>query len=298
MITLTRFNIAEFDEIYNYVHPLLRIPGQGRNRSLPPKDMLLVALTYIDTGSKYSIIAQIFTIDESLAWRTIQWTIRAIAKPLVTKYCIMPIQLDDNELHFIHFPQAVGAIDTSFILINKPEDRQEQRKNWSFKHEACGVKIECLIRPNGLCTLFQVNIPGSVHDITIFKESHWLENCLTFQRTMQNGLVVPGHLPVLFDKGYTGLNTQGYPEAIVTIRKPTGRDLSPQEIEINSKIESDRAVVENYFGRLKSNCGILATKYRGDRFKLFPAIMETCIALTNFYISRHPLRRNEQQDQG
>ena len=239
-----------------------------------------------------------FNIDESLVYRTIEFTIRMISKPLVAKFCVMPIQLKQDEPHFRNFPNAVGALDTTFILINKPASHDEQKKNWPFKHNRCGMKIQCLVRPNGLCALFQAGIPGSIHDITIFKESKWLENCLTIPVTMQNGVRIDRHLPVLFDKGYTGLNSQGYPEAIVTLRKPIGRDLNPQEIALNSKIESDRSIVENYFGRLKSNFGILANQYRGDRFKMLPAIMETCIALTNFYNTKHPLRREHQEDQG
>ena len=298
LITLTRFDSLEFDEIYEACKLVLRIPGQGRNHALFPKDMLLVTLTYLASGSKFSLIGQMFNIDKSLVYRTIHFTIRQIARPLVSKFCVMPIQLKPDEPHFANFPNAVGAIDTTFILINKPGSHEEQKKNWSFKHGRCGVKIQALVRPNGLCALFQAGIQGSVHDLTAFKESHWLERCLTVPVTMQNGVRVERHLSVLFDKGYTGLNAQGYPEAIVTIKKPAGRDLTQQELAVNSKIESDRVIVENYFGRLKSNFGVLAQQYRGDRFKLLPAIMETCIALNNFYNSKHPLRMEHQQDQG
>ena len=71
--------------------------------------------------------------------------------------------------------QAVGAIGTTFILINKPGSHDDQKKNWSFKHGQCGVKIQALVRPNGLCALFQVGIQGSVHDLTALKESLWLD---------------------------------------------------------------------------------------------------------------------------
>ena len=298
LITLTRFDNLEFDEIYKACKLVLRIPGQGRNHSLFPKDMLLVTLTYLASGSKFSLTAQMFNIDESLVYRTIHFTVRQIARPLVAKFCVMQIQLKRDEPHFSNFPNAVGAIDTTFILINKPGSHDDQKKNWSFKHGQCGVKIQALVRPNGLCALFQVGIQGSVHDLTALKESLWLDWCLTIRVTVQNGVRVDRHLPVLFDKGYTGLNSQGYPEAIVTIKKPTGRDLTQQELAINSKIESDRVIVENYFGRLKSNFGVLAQQYRGDRFKLLQEIMETCIALNNFYNSKHPLRMEHQQDQG
>ena len=48
-----------------------------------------------------------------------------------------------------------------------------------------------------------------------------------------NNARVTHHYPCLFDKGYTGINAF-YQEAIVTIRKPVGRDLPPEQNEINN----------------------------------------------------------------
>ncbi|KAH0789259.1 hypothetical protein GPJ56_006810 [Histomonas meleagridis] len=125
----------------------------------------------------------------------------------------------------------------------------------------------------------------------------WLERFLSVHMTMQNGTQIVRHFRVLFKKGYTGLNSQGYPEAIVTIKKPIGRDLTQEEIATNTRIERDRVIVENYFGRLKSDFGFLRQQYSSDRSKSFPSIMAICIALNNFYISEHPLRVAHQQNQ-
>ena len=100
LITLTRFDNLEFDEIYKACKLVLRIPGQGRNHSLFPKDMLLVTLTYLASGSKFNLIAQMFNWDESLVYRTIHFTVRQITRPLVAKFCVMPIQLKPDEPHF------------------------------------------------------------------------------------------------------------------------------------------------------------------------------------------------------
>ena len=293
--TLTRFDLIEFQKITDICIPHLHRSGKGKQFSLNPIDMLLVTFTFLTTGYKYKILSQIFHLDDSLICRTIKFTIKNISKPLVDNFCNLKLYLEPNEERFQNFPNAIGAIDTSFILIEKPGLREEQKKNWSYKHGSCGVKIQCLVRPNGLCTMFKVNVPGSIHDITIFKESGWLEK-LAIPVQMPNGTTITSHMQVLFDKGYTGLNNQGYPEAIVTIKKPIGRELNQQEIEINHKIESDRVLVENYFGRMKTIFAVTAGRFRGERGKFLTNILETCIALTNYNILLHPLR-NEYEPQ-
>ena len=282
--TLTRFTIEELKKIFEICSPHLHRPGRGRQFELIPVDMMLLTLTFLTTGSRYQIISNMFQLDDSLVCRTIHFTIERIAKPLILYFCQLPIYLDSNEKHFNYFPNAIGAIDTTFILMEKPTCREEQQRNWSYKHGTCGVKIQGLIRPNGLCTMFVANVPGSKHDIKIFNESGWLEK-FVIPVEMPNGTRITSHLPVLFDKGYTGLNSQGFPEAIVTIKKPIGRDLTPQELEVNHRIESDRVIVENYFGRMKTIFGVMAGKFRGNREDYLTNIMEVCIALTNYHIS-------------
>ena len=129
-------------------------------------------------------------------------------------------------------------------------------------------------------------------DLNVLKESGWIEK-FTLPIEMPNGTRITRRLPVLLNKGYTGLNNQGYPEAIVTIKKPIGRDLTPQEQEVNHLIESDRAIVENYFGRMKTIFGVTAGRFRGNRENFLTNIMEICIALTNYHITLHPLRNED-----
>ena len=154
LITLTRININEFHTIFEACQLVFENTGQGRKHVLAPKDMLLITLTYLASGSKFSLIGQIFNIKESLVYRTIHFTIHRIARPLVAKFCVMPIQLTPEELHFQNFPNAVGAIDTTFILINKPDSKEEQKRNWSFKHGMCGVKIQARSSKRSLYTFF------------------------------------------------------------------------------------------------------------------------------------------------
>lgn len=290
---LTRFNLNEFNQIYQVCEKSLSPKGRGRRSKLDPRDKLLITLTYLATGSKLAVMSSLFGKPQTSIYNILSSTINAIHRPLISRFFSMNTNLNENELHFRYFPNAVGAIDTTYIDISKPINRDEQRQNWSVKHGRCGVKIQALVRPNGLCTCFYGFIRGSVHDIAVFRSSNWLEQKLSFQTNLPNGAVLRSHYPVLFDKGYTGLQSQGYPEAIVTIRKPIGRELTAQEQQFNNNVESDRAIVENYFGRMKILFGIIANRYRGDRHLNLMYIIGICLSLTNFYNSIHPMRGNE-----
>lgn len=290
---LTRFSINEFNQILSICENSMIKTGRGRRSKLTPKDKLFVTLTYIASGSTLKKMNNLFGISVSTVFRVIDSTINSIYQPLTNHFFNNHITLDDDELHFQYFPNAVGAIDTTIIHISKPEDREEQRQNWSFKHACCSVKIQVLVRPNGICTCFYGFKRGAEHDLIVFRSSKWLDQKLFYQTPLPNGTFIRGHYPALFDKGYTGLNAQGYHEAIITLRKPIGRELTQQEINYNNKVESDRAIVENFFGRVKTLFGIIANRYRGDRNLNLEKIIGVCLSLTNFYNSLHPMRSNQ-----
>lgn len=116
-----------------------------------------------------------------------------------------------------------------------------------------------------------------------------------YEETLPNGSKVKKHYTLLFDKGYTGVNRY-FPEAIVTQKNPIGRDLTSQENEYNHDVESDRVIVENFFGRMRVKCGILASKFRSDR-DILPNVARICVVLTNLHTRDQPLRANETQTQ-
>ena len=292
---LTRFDVEEFNNLFVFCNSSIDYTSRGRNYSISPIDMLLITLTYLSSGMTYDRLAITFKISRSQAVRVVKFILKSIREPLINRFLGHPVQLREDELHFRNYANAVGAIDTTVIPILKPMDKEIQKKYYSQKHNGCGIKIQALVRPNGLCTAFSAGYRGAVHDIKVFRKSGWLERLLTIRTSLPNGAIVTSHLPALFDRGYTGLNHQGYPEAIITVRKPRNQELTREQIEVNNRIESDRVIVENYFSRLKLNFGILS-KFRNDRDKYFEIVVPVCIALTNYYNTLHPMRRNNEDE--
>ena len=295
LLTLTRFKINEFLNIFEICRISIEtaIDKKGRKCKLNPCDRLLVTLTYLATGMKYSQMGNLFNIRLPLLQRAIDSTLKCISPVLTRKFvCCNQVALN-NELKFKYYPDACGAIDTTLIEISKPRDRGDQKKFWSTKHHACGIKIQALVRPNGICTSFVFGYPGSMHDMNVLKTSNWINTLLSYVVSLPNGSSVTHHHQCLFDKGYTGLNNL-CPEAVVTIRKPVGRDLTQEENSINNRIESDRVIVENFFGRLKSIFGILGSRFRGDKKNHLQHIISICMSLTNYYSSLHPMRQAQE----
>ena len=62
-------------------------------------------------------------------------------------------------------------------------------------------------------------------------------------------------------------------------RKP-GKKLSDADKRRNNKIESDRSIVENFFGRMKCLWGFMERTFWLDKNK-YDAFFKICVGLTN-----------------
>ena len=60
----------------------------------------------------------------------------------------------------------------------------------------------------------------------------------------------------------------------------------------NTRVSSDRVVVENFFGRVCGMFGIFSSKYSWSSGK-FDTIVDVCFSIVNFYIRIHPLREQD-----
>ena len=60
----------------------------------------------------------------------------------------------------------------------------------------------------------------------------------------------------------------------------------------NTRISSDRVVVDNFFGRVCGMFGIFSSKYSWSSDK-FDTIVDFCFSIVNFYIHIHPLREQD-----
>jgi hypothetical protein len=73
-----------------------------------------------------------------------------------------------------------------------------------------------------------------------------------------------------------------------------GGQLTAHQNRENQILSRDRILIENFVGRRKKLFGAGHEAYRGDLRSLSKIIRAT-IAMTNWYIRRHPLRRPKEE---
>jgi hypothetical protein len=166
-------------------------------------------------------------------------------------------------------------VDSTFIAISQPDDSTERKAYYYGKsptNYALTVQVACDFRHR----IVHVSecYKGSVHDITILRESGLLEN-------------LNDSVQIIADKGYIGEEYVATPR-----KKPHGRGLEEEDKDFNRNINSARAAIENINQRLKTYA-ILGGVYRGaiDDYHKITKIVQVVSALCNINLNKYPIRK-------
>ena len=89
------------------------------------------------------------------------------------------------------------------------------------------------------------------------------------------------------DKGYEGANAY-----LPSVLPKKDTNITSDEKRENHRIGSNRVIVENFYGRLKTLCGAARLTIKND-LNLYNDIIDICVALTSHHVSLRPLRANE-----
>jgi hypothetical protein len=166
-------------------------------------------------------------------------------------------------------------VDSTFIAIPQPDDSDQCKVYYHAKsptNYAVKIQIACDFHHRIVHVSKCYN--GSVHDITILRESGLLEH-------------VNDSVQIIADKAYVG------EDYVVTPRKkPHGRELTNEDKAYNRDINSARAAIENINQRLKTY-SVLGSVYRGaiDDLDKITKIVQVVSALCNMNLNKHPIRR-------
>ncbi|RHY11459.1 hypothetical protein DYB36_008778 [Aphanomyces astaci] len=90
--------------------------------------------------------------------------------------------------------------------------------------------------------------------------------------------------------GYQGIQREV--RAVLPTKKPIGGVLTADELRTNDRIASDRVIVENFFGRLKTLWSVCSDIYAWKR-QNYDMLFQTCLALTNVHVRIHNLRAED-----
>lgn len=282
---LTSFTEEEVDEILVVCEETLKPVGPGR-RYKDMKCRVVIYLTWLTSGWTIRALATLFQMTMPSVQRTINYVMSGLTYSLKREY--LPQSRDEivTAKKFEHFPQAMGAVDATLIPIQKPRSPELDHAYFSGKHGTHGGKIQVTVDADGRAIHISPLIPGRRHDAYLFRNSGLAE--FMQKKKKVSGRMVVGHPALLADSGYVGLD-EVYYELITCKKKPPMGTLSQKDVEVNTKLHSDRVIVENFFGRLKVTFGILANPYRCSLNSL-EDITITCICLLNLKLRRQPLR--------
>lgn len=166
------------------------------------------------------------------------------------QHIISPSKQSESSNYFSHCRFIVDATE---LQINS-----SVYKTYSGKSKMFAIKYQLLVgvETGKICHVFGP-CWGSHHDITIYKKSgvaEWLA---------ENNEYCMG------DCGYQGGNR-------VIVPNKKSHELSPDELEYNRRIHSERHTVERTFGNLKK-WKILQQVYRGKISEHFPVFLCCCI---------------------
>jgi len=283
---ITGFTNQEFQEIVSLIAPMMIVRGRGR-RGMDVEDSLALFLAWATSGMTYKEIARHFMIPIASVKTTISKFIERGKDPLVKTFIPQTLEDAATDAVFHHFPDAIGAVDATVIPICRPCCPDDQKKIYCGKHKIHCVKFQCLVNAEGQAIHISQVVEGKIHDKKLFDSSS-LQRFVTEQMNVggQNMVV---RKPILCDRAYTGIQVV-YPEAIIMKKKPPGAELTDDENRFNHHLSSDRMIVENYFGRLKVLFGVIKETFRCE-IRLLESLIPMLVALTNYYLQKHPLRR-------
>ena len=91
---------------------------------------------------------------------------------------------------FINYPAAVGALDATLLSINKPSEREENKKYFSGKHRKHGVKLQVLVAPDDTCIHYRGIIEGSRNNFYLFEQNTLTRNLSRREKGGTGGQVI------------------------------------------------------------------------------------------------------------
>ncbi|RHY82233.1 hypothetical protein DYB26_008986 [Aphanomyces astaci] len=286
---LTNFSLSEFNLVWKDLQSSVSQEwnvGSGRKCEVSGRDMLFMTLTSMNHCGSWDVVSVVFKEKSPTFSKRVNTFLAAIHPTLRAKY--IDTVLDKYSMQHLHtsghrfnnFPSALYAVDVTFQRTNAPAGSfNEKKRFYSKKHGQYDLKVEASVLPNGLA----INSNLDFHQDKLKKIGE--EDDMLDDGPMQEEY--PRSWALLADKGYQGLHRQL--RAITPMKRPAGGLLSAADMAVNDKIASDRVIVENFFGRLKTLWSVVGDTYTWKRENYDP-YFQTCVAFTNLHIRFLPLR--------
>ena len=252
---LVGLDAKQFKTIVNKVKLLRKKEVKARKKhgtypKLNVSEHVLLTIIYYRTNITHFILGAMLNLADSTITRSI-----ARIEPLISQVVDIDKSKNMSQKEF-----ETIIVDCTEQQIERPSLKL-QRKYYSRKRKSHTIKTQIITDAKGKVISVAKSVPGSVHDMNVFKESR---------------SVVPKCKLLLADKGYQGINLI-VNNAKSPIKKHPLKSLSDDESDWNLQLSKARIYVEHAFSRIKK-FKIMSDRYRcnltgySNRFAIIASI--------------------------
>jgi hypothetical protein len=273
--TMCGFAPADFAALYEPLESILTMAHRGRPTVINARDSFFLFLHWLRSGRPFAQIASAFNLSSSTLHKRLIEVAHAVHKPLVDRFIVSLASTSFAARE--KFPECGMVVDATVQDRGKPVGRyDEAQADFSGKHHFYCLKPQVITDRQGAAIHVTSGVPGAKHDMLLFRE-HVVE--------LEDLIARHAGQPVsiLADKGYIG--NPGSPQVVLITpyRKPLPRELTPEQLQWNAAIGSERVIIENFFGRMRAKFDIMVVRW-GQKDEFYPVVFEICCALVNFDI--------------
>jgi hypothetical protein len=243
--------------------------GQRESTLVDPEDKLLFILYYAKAYPLQEILAYEFGMAQSTANEWIH-ILTGVLRRALEKGGHSPGR-DPKELAetLRNENEKTYGIDGTERRVQRPKDEEKQKKYYSGKKKAHTVKnlIVGGIKSKKVNYLSQT-CEGKRHDKKIADDE---------------AMAFPEGASLYKDTGFQGFEPEGV-DTFQPMKKPRGKELTPEQKEQNRLISRIRVVIENIIAGVK-RCHIVKDLFRNTKDRYDDLVMEIACGLHNFRVS-------------
>lgn len=293
--TLTGYSPNDFDSLFTEFQSVsqmrrdqtvpnrLRAPGAGRPSTCSEQTRLVMTLFWLRVYPTFALLAFLFGLHESNAWRNVQETLQTLQT--LARFAFERPARERKALRSIEavmdaFPDVVLVIDAKEQRTQRPKsdtDTDRQKPYYSGKKKTHTLKNQVAVQPSGKIGAVSASVPGGAnHDLTLLRDSRLLDNLSQDEAAMM-------------DKGYDGI-TKDYPNLTCYLphKARRGHPLTLPQKAYNRFLSSYRIVVEHTNAQL-NQYQALSQVWRNQRER-HSGVFRVICSLVNRRIEKVPLK--------